>query len=98
MITTLLRLSYPGLPPVRPPIWEDSVHQIPMNEVSPDFAECWQAAARHLQQQGQGAHGDLQEEPTPAHGLLEVLKAFHVISATKRVIDDLPGKITSCEV
>ncbi len=31
------------------------MHQIPMNEVSPDFAECWQAAGRHLQQQGQGA-------------------------------------------
>ena len=26
-----------------------------MNVVSPDFAECWQAAGRHLQQQGQGA-------------------------------------------
>lgn len=26
-----------------------------MNEVSPSFAECWQAAGRHLQQQGQGA-------------------------------------------
>ena len=26
-----------------------------MNEVSPDFAECWQSARRHLQQQGQGA-------------------------------------------
>jgi len=31
------------------------VHQIPMNEVSPDFAECWQAAGRHIQQQGQGS-------------------------------------------
>ncbi len=31
------------------------MHEIPMNEMSPDFAECWQSAGRHLQQQGQGA-------------------------------------------
>jgi hypothetical protein len=31
------------------------VHEIPMNEPSPAFAECWQSAGRHLQQQGQGA-------------------------------------------
>ena len=33
----------------------DSMYDIPMNEVSPAFAECWQAAGRHLQQQGQGS-------------------------------------------
>jgi hypothetical protein len=38
------------------------------------------------------------KEPTPAPGLLEVVKAFHVIGATKRRIDDLLGKNTSCEV
>jgi len=45
-----------------------------------------------------GAHGDLQMEPTPAHGLLEVLKTVHVIGATKEGIDDLPGKIAYGEV
>ena len=29
------------------------MHKISMNEVSPDFAECWQAADGHGQQQGQ---------------------------------------------
>lgn len=31
------------------------MYDIPMNEVSEEFAECWRAAGRHLQQQGQKA-------------------------------------------
>ncbi len=31
------------------------MYDIPMNEASPAFAECWQAAGLHLEQQGQGA-------------------------------------------
>ena len=31
------------------------MHDIHMSEVSPDFAECWQAAGRHLQHQAQGS-------------------------------------------
>src|SRR5437879_5637120 len=31
------------------------MHDIHMSEVSPDSAECWQAAGRHLQHQAQGS-------------------------------------------
>ena len=33
----------------------DRMYELPMSKVSPEFAECWRAAGRHLQQQGQGA-------------------------------------------
>jgi len=32
---------------------ETAMREIPMREVSPEFAECWQAAGLHLQQQGE---------------------------------------------
>ena len=47
------------LPPAPHPIWEDSVHEIPMNDVSPDFAECSQAPPTAESGRDQLAEGTL---------------------------------------
>ena len=59
------RIKLTGVPSARPAIGEDRVHEIPMNEVSPDFSDCWKAASRLLQQQGQGAINELRAHLHP---------------------------------
>lgn len=42
------------------------MHQIEMNEASDEFAECWQAAGKHIQHQAQGPlHGWLKADLKP---------------------------------